>query len=446
VTGRAQDPRPSWRQRLGTSGSRELLLFVGVTLIMFVAVSAGSVVASEHLARRDALEEAERTTVRIADLLIGPSIEEYLGGAPASRAALDDAVANRLRDESLHSLIVWDAEGRAVYASDAELSGQRSEPSGELRSALSGDVVAELSEGSETAYDTGDAYGPLLEVYAPIRSSSVPLVLELYFDYELIEQQADRLLKDILPVALGGLALLQIVQIPIAASLTARVRRHEAERGALVARNLAESERERRLIAADLHDGPVQDLAGVSYALSALRSSVPAARQPTVDRLLDAVRRAVASLRQVMIDVYPPELSGEGLAEAVRGLTERLADQGIDVHLDINPLPPVDPDQAAALYRTAKESLANIVHHAEATQTWVSLAALNGGPPPHVRLVVADDGVGFPPDRIGRSPEGHLGLDLMIGRLHELGGRVQFGTRPGGGAIVTAELPVDRAE
>jgi signal transduction histidine kinase len=272
------------------------------------------------------------------------------------------------------------------------------------------------------------------------------MVLEVYFDYAVIDRMTGDLRSQILPIALGGLLLLQLVQFPIAASLAGRVRRHEVDRAALVERNLAESERERRIIAADLHDGPVQDLAGVSYALGALRGAVPAERQPTVDRLTDAVRRAVAALRQAMIDVYPPDLSGEGLPQAVQALTQRLRDQDIEVHLVTGPLPAMQAQQTAALYRTAKESLANVVHHAEASTVWISLETVDGPGPRRVRLVIADDGVGFPSSADGRVPEGHLGLHFMTTRLTDHGGSVELAARPGGGAMVTAELPLDSAE
>jgi two-component system, NarL family, sensor kinase len=439
-------PRPeSSRRRVRTSAGRELWFFVGVALVVLVAVATGSVIASEHLARRNALAEAERTTLRIGDVLVRPFIEDYLAGVPGPQEAFDRVVTNRLRDDSLHSLAIWDATGRVVYSSVKELEGQVFEPSEELRAALRGEVVADVDQNPETGYEAGFP-GPVVEVYAPVSGVSPPLVLEAYFDHGVIEQQTDLVRGQILPIALGGLVLLQVVQIPIAASLAARVRRHDTERAALIERNLAESERERKSVAADLHDGPVQDLAGVGYALGALRGSVPPERHQTVDRLLEAVHHAVTSLRQVMVDVYPPDLSGEGLPQAVRLLAERLRDQGLEVYVVTEPLPPIASERTAALYRAAKESLANAAHHARASQVWVRLTSLDGAGPHRVRLEVADDGVGFRPDSVGRSPDGHFGLQLMTDRVTDLGGWVELGTRPGGGAMVTVELPVDPAE
>ena len=71
------------------------------------------------------------------------------------------------------------------------------------------------------------------------------------------------------------LLVLMLIQVPIAASLARRIRRQDADRSALLERNLSVSEKERVRVAADLHDGPIQELAGVGYALGAVASSVP---------------------------------------------------------------------------------------------------------------------------------------------------------------------------
>jgi signal transduction histidine kinase len=212
-----------------------------------------------------------------------------------------------------------------------------------------------------------------------------------------------------------------------------------------MARTLDASEQERRAIAADLHDGPVQDLAGVSYALGALQLSMPAEQHATADRLVGTIRHAVASLRRLMVEIYPPDLSGPGLADALRDLVEPLRAQGLTASVDAGPLPPLPPAVAAAVYRTAKESLANVATHAEAEHVWVRLEETTDERGPAVLLEIADDGVGFPDDGIDRRTEGHLGLRLVIDRVAHLGGRVDLGRRAEGGAVVTAVVPLDHA-
>ncbi|MBB3082992.1 sensor histidine kinase [Geodermatophilus sabuli] len=431
TTGRSRRRAPGVR--------RELAAFCLTALLTLLVVSAGTIWLSERIARTNALAEAERAAERLGEMLVTPVLTEALAGVPDRWEELDRDVRNRMSDGSVTKMVVWRADGRILYASDPQLIGQVLPPSDELRAAIAGETVSSVDEAPETA--TG-ADGALLEVYAPLRVPGEELAFEAYFAYAGIDRQAALLRGEIIPMAIGALVLLQVVQIPIAVSLARRVRRQQAERAALMQRTVEASERERRAIAADVHDGPVQDLAGVSYALSALRGALPEDRQPTVDKLVGAVRHAVQSLRRLMVDIYPPDLSGPGLGAAISDAAEPLRTEGVTVLMDAAPLPDMTPDAAATLYRTAKEALANVAQHAGATHTWITLEGtdlLDSGPA--VRLEIADDGVGFPAGGTDRRHEGHLGLSLLRDRIVDLGGTMTLGERSGGGALLTAVVP-----
>ena len=418
---------------------RELLAFCLTALLVLLVVSAGTVWISERIARANALAEAERSAERLGALLVAPDLEDLLLGLPGRREVLDRAVQNRMSDGSVTKMVVWRASGEIVYSSDPNLMGRTLEPSEEMLRAVGGETVSDVDESPETATNGSEA---LLEVYAPLSAAGEDFAFEAYFSYETIDRQAARLRGQIIPMAIGALVLLQLVQIPIATSLARRVSRQEAERTALMQRTMDASDRERRAIAADVHDGPVQDLAGVSYALSALRGSLPPERQPTVDRLVGAVRHAVQSLRRLMIDIYPPDLSGPGLGEAIKDMAEPLRAEGVEVLVDAGPLPEMTPDAAAVLYRTAKEALANVAKHAQAQHAWVTLEETEVAGNPAVRLEVTDDGVGFPATGTDRRHEGHLGMSLLRDRVIDLGGTVTLGERPGGGAMLTTVVPM----
>ena len=426
-----------------TAWGRELAAFCAVALVVLLAVSAGTVWLSERIARANALEEAEGSAERLAELLVAPVLTEALAGVPGRWEELDRDIRNRMSDGSVTRMVVWRATGEVVYSSEPGQQGRTFPPSEGLLAAVGGDTVSEVDEQPETTPD-GEPTA-LLEVYAPLAVPGEQLAFEAYFSYDGIARQAARLRGQIIPMAIGALVVLQLVQLPIATSLARRVRRQEAERTALVHRNVEASERERRAIAADVHDGPVQDLAGVSYALSALRGSLPEERQPTVDKLVGAVRHAVQSLRRLMVDIYPPDLSGPGLAVAIADSAEPLRAAGVEVLVDAAHLPEMTPNAAAVLYRTAKEALANVAHHAQAKRTWVTLeeTELRGGPA--VRLEVADDGVGFPAST-DRRADGHLGLSLLRDRVVDLGGTVTLGERLGGGALLTAVVPLHHGQ
>ena len=77
--------------------------------------------------------------------------------------------------------------------------------------------------------------------------------------------------------------------------------------------------------------------------------------------------------------------------------------------------------------------------HANATRVSVSLTRQNGS----ARLVVADNGQGFSPDRLEqRREEGHLGLTLLTGLVAEAGGHLVVASTPGEGTRLEADVPV----
>ena len=428
----------------GTTGPvRALSIFVVIALLALGAVSAGTVVLSEQIAERSALEEAERTAVRVARHVVAPVLTEALAGVPDRWQELERQVAQRLSDGSIDSVTVWAPPGEILFASETTLDGLVVEPIPELRAAWAGTVVAQLEETPQdpaSGMPTGS--GPQLEVYVPLQIGAWHLAAEVRVNQDGVERHAAVLEGEMIPLTVGSLLLLQIVQVPIAVWLVRRVRRHEVERTELLARINTASERERRAIAADVHDGPVQDLAGVSYALSALRASVPADRHGTVDRLVSTVREAVGSLRRLIVDLYPPDLSGPGLAPAIDDLADRLRARGVEVTLSAEPLPDLAPEVAAAVYRSAKEALVNAEKHASAAAVEIELALVERDGAAAVRLEVRDDGVGLGANRVPNGAACHLGLLMLRERAEELCGTASVRDRRGGGASIEVVVPV----
>jgi signal transduction histidine kinase len=245
------------------------------------------------------------------------------------------------------------------------------------------------------------------------------------------------------PLAVGALLLLQLIQTPITVSLARRVAGHEAERAALLERALSASERERRQIAADLHDGVVQDLAGAGYALAAVARRVDEPASTGLEHVGKVVRGAVESLRRLMVDIYPPDLSGAGLPGAIDDLATPLRESGVTVHVRAERLPGASSEVAAVLYRVARETLANVAKHAQASTVEIDLGPDRASPTPSVMLRVADDGIGIRPDQLDKRAEGHLGLRLLIDRIADQGGSLMIEARPEGGTVALASVPVE---
>jgi signal transduction histidine kinase len=266
-------------------------------------------------------------------------------------------------------------------------------------------------------------------------------LFEAYFRYAAVSAAGKDLWRSFAPTSLGALVALELVQIPLAWSLARRLRDRQQEREELLQRTIDASENERRRIAGDLHDGVVQDLAGVAFSLAA------ASRQPGADAdtrgLLDAsaagVRESIKSLRTLMVDIYPPRLAEAGLDNALADLVDATTARGLVAECDTTALSPVPEGETAALiYRSAQEAVRNVVAHAGATTVRVRAAVTDG----FAVLDVLDDGVGFDPVRArARAREGHLGLRGLADRVEAAGGRFRIEPRAGGGTHLHVEVP-----
>jgi signal transduction histidine kinase len=154
------------------------------------------------------------------------------------------------------------------------------------------------------------------------------------------------------------------------------------------------------------------------------------------------VRGAVESLRRLMVDIYPPDLSGAGLPGAIDDLATPLRESGVTVHVRAEQLPGASSEVAAVLYRVARETLANVAKHAQASAVEIDLGPDRASPTPSVMLRVADDGIGIRPDQLDKRAEGHLGLRLLIDRIADQGGSLTIEARPEGGTVALASVPV----
>lgn len=199
---------------------------------------------------------------------------------------------------------------------------------------------------------------------------------------------------------------------------------------------------ERRRIARDLHDGPVQDLAGTSFGLAAAAERLRAAEAhdaaAVVRSSAEALRGAVRRLRSLLVAIYPPSLERAGLAAALRDLVAPAIERGLDVDLVVDEEFAAGSESEALIFRTAQEAVRNTLEHANATALSVVVSRRNGD----ALLDVSDDGRGFSPlDREQAVGEGHLGLSLLADLARDAGGTLAVDSAPENGTRVRLEVP-----
>jgi signal transduction histidine kinase len=416
-------------------------MLVGAAALAIVAVALS--VASQRVGQREAIVDTRSEALVKARGLVEPTLADgLLDGDPAAVQALDDIVTSDVLTSTLVRVKVWSEDGTILYSDEPRLIGSTYDLGEDDREALeSGFVDAEISDLSKPENRFERSRGKLLEVYLPISTPSGEKVLfEAYFLYDRVEDSGRRVWRSFAPIALGALLALEIVQIPLAYSLARRLRTRQLEREDLLNRAVDASEHERQRIARDLHDGVVQDLAGVSYSLAALARDPS---QPATEELASAadnVRTSIEALRTLLVELYPPNLAEEGLVAATTDLLARARAVGLDATADTTELREEPSlEVARLLYRTVQEALRNVITHAEATSVRVTLAMDDEVAWAEVR----DDGIGFDVAAArGAAAGGHVGLLGIADLIEDAGGRLDLTSSPGTGTTVRIEVPV----
>ena len=210
-------------------------------------------------------------------------------------------------------------------------------------------------------------------------------------------------------------------------------------------------EDERRRIAQELHDGPLQTLVHLCRLIDAIADVGPPSsgdgagdgagdgrpatggRPPSAPlaQLRSATESVVAEVRQISRGLRPPLLDDLGLLAALQRLcddVERRA--GVAASLRVQgSLPSLSPPVELTVYRIAQEALSNVDRHAGASTIDVWIGADND----YLQLRVIDDGDGFDASPGSVATGGRtLGLSGMSERA-ELGGRIVAGAVPAGG-------------
>jgi signal transduction histidine kinase len=200
---------------------------------------------------------------------------------------------------------------------------------------------------------------------------------------------------------------------------------------------------ERRRIARYLHDGAVQNLAGVSYSLSAAADAIAKGDSDsaiqTVQSAASDTRRSIRELRTLLVDIYPPNLGRAGLAAALADLVASLPADRLNIQLDVQSDLHLPAHAEPLLYRVAQEALRNVIAHAEARHVRVEAGHLNG----KAFLCVQDDGRGFAPgDDDGGERRRHFGLRILQDLASDADGELAVQSQPGAGTRVRIEVPV----
>jgi len=435
----------TWSTTLkGRSVVRQAVLrFTCWSVVALMLLAVGTILVSRHIAHDEAIRDARLRGAAIAHGVAAPLVDSGVrAGSPPALVRLGIVLENRMRDGSVDHIRLWSRDGHVIWSDEEEIVGRRFAMPDKVTALFGTDhTVTELSglNDAGNALQPGD--GPLLEVFVGAHDAEgVPLVLEAYMSPQLLEEDQSAIFAELLPLALGSLLAFQLTMLPLAISLARRVERSQAERTDILRRALMSSDLERRRIAQDLHDGIIQDLAGLSYALPTVAGNLPL--EPSADRARAAahqmsviLERDLSALRTLLTDIYPPDLGGDGLAAALNELATGAAESQLTVRVEMAPGLEVPVEAATLVYRIVREGLRNVIRHADAAVAHVIVRRQGDD----VMVHVSDDGRGLVDFGVGA--RGHLGVKLLADTVGDVGGRLDLRSGQAGGAILEASFP-----
>lgn len=429
--------------RSGVAGPLVRFAVAGFVALAVLAIAGLGLL--RHIGEREAIRDSRQRAELAGHGIVEPALDDgLLSGDKSALASMDQLVQERVLGSSVLRVKLWSPDGTIIYSDEPRIVGQRFTLGKDEQDALvDGATRAELSDVAKPENRYERLNGRLLEVYLPLRMPGGSQILfEIYQRFNSVASTGRSLWGAFAAPLIGALALLWLVQLPAAVGLARRLRRGEHERAALLEQAVAASSVERSRIAGELHDGIVQELAGLSYDLAAAaapgRAGDPAGSVRALEDGAARSRAAVRQLRAVLLDLHPADVHATGLSQALSDLASPLAERGVTVHLDVDESASSTELVETTMFRAAREGLRNVDEHSGATYVHIRFR----DDEQRATLFIEDNGRGFSAaERAERQRDGHLGLTLIEGLASHMGGRATVESSPGAGTRFCIEVP-----
>ncbi len=203
---------------------------------------------------------------------------------------------------------------------------------------------------------------------------------------------------------------------------------------------LAIHEKERQLVAYDIHDGFVQPAIAASMGLQAALAACPrepeTARQHVVSAL-QLLQRSLSQVRSLVAGLRPAVLTEAGLVAAIEQLVQD-AQSSSQAFIEWSGQVAFDrlsPALEASIYRIVQEGLTNAVRHSDSKRVAIGMRQVDDT----VHLRIEDWGCGFDP---ARPMAGRYGLEGIRERARLFGGAARIDSAPGKGTRIEVDLPL----
>lgn len=222
---------------------------------------------------------------------------------------------------------------------------------------------------------------------------------------------------------------------------------HQEQLRAMASDLTLTEQRERRRLAAELHDYLAQLLVACKMKTRLLVQLTRSPRsEAVIGEINDLLEQSIKYTRTLIAELSPTILYEAGLVAAVHWLAEQMQRHGlrVQVHERNEGSLHMPDDQAVLVFQTIRELLINVAKHAMVHEAAVSLDQPGTG---ELVVTVSDTGVGFDVAQTeGPAAVGKYGLFSIRERLEALGGRFEIDSAPGRGTLATLSVPLPAIE
>lgn len=202
-------------------------------------------------------------------------------------------------------------------------------------------------------------------------------------------------------------------------------------------------EKERTLIARELHDEIGQLLTALNTETVLLSNKIPPEQKDLSERarnMSELINMTMQSLKRIYMSLRPGMLDHLGLSASIGWQAQEFEKRtGIPCRLKIHPEDmTLDPDLSTALFRIFQETLTNIARHADATRVRAQLKATAK----KVQLIVKDNGRGITEEQ--RQKPHSFGLLGIRERVASWGGDVTITGEERKGTTISVSIPLQQ--
>ncbi len=206
---------------------------------------------------------------------------------------------------------------------------------------------------------------------------------------------------------------------------------------------LAAQERERRMVAVELHDEVGQMITALKLILEQQNNPSGADMNMLLAEARTITNDLFVRVREMSLNLRPTVLDDFGLCPALEWLFKRFTAQtGINIYHNVNPMEErrFDKTIETAVFRIVQEALTNIARHAGVHEASITLSI----EPKHLQVSISDAGVGFD---VKQLPSGaSSGLSGMEERVTLAGGVFSLHSAPEDGTLITADFDLEEKE